>query len=54
VKHKGPEFIRFFEPIELVAGEDLIHLFENLELGLLPRKTFEIDRKFFDEFTRET
>jgi restriction system protein len=41
-------------PIELVAGEDLIHLFENLELGLLPRKTFEIDRKFFDEFTRET
>lgn len=41
-------------PIELVAGEDLIHLFEDLQLGLLPRKTFEIDRKFFDEFTRET
>lgn len=39
-------------PIELVAGEDLIRLFEDLELGLLPRKTFEIDRKFFDEFTR--
>ena len=38
-------------PIELVAGEDLIKLFENLELGLLPRKTFEVDHKFFDEFT---
>jgi restriction system protein len=40
-------------PIELVAGDDLIRLFESLELGLLPQKTFEIDRKFFDEFTRE-
>jgi restriction system protein len=41
-------------PIELVAGDDLIRLFESLELGLLPQKTFDIDRKFFDEFTRET
>jgi len=40
-------------PIELVAGEDLVKLFEDLELGLLPRKTFEIDRKFFDEFSRD-
>jgi restriction system protein len=39
-------------PIELVAGEDLVKLFEDLELGLVPRKTFEIDRKFFDEFNR--
>lgn len=39
-------------PIELVAGEDLVKLFEDLELGLLPRKTFEIDRKFLDEFSR--
>jgi restriction system protein len=39
-------------PIELVAGEDLVKLFEDLELGLLPRRTFEIDRKFFDEFSR--
>ena len=39
-------------PIELVAGEDLVKLFEDLELGLVPRKTFEIDRKFFDEFSR--
>ena len=40
-------------PIELVAGEDLVKLFEDLELGLVPRKTFEIDRKFFDEFNRD-
>jgi restriction system protein len=40
-------------PIELVSGEDLVKLFEDLELGLLPRKTYEIDRKFFDEFSRE-
>lgn len=39
-------------PIELVAGEDLVKLFERLELGLVPRKTFEIERKFFDEFGR--
>jgi restriction system protein len=39
-------------PIELVAGEDLVKLFEDLELGLLPRRTFEIDRKFLDEFSR--
>ena len=39
-------------PIELVAGEDLVKLFEDLELGLLPRRTFEVDRKFFDEFSR--
>lgn len=40
-------------PIELVTGEDLVRLFENLELGLLPRKTFEVDRKFFEEFARD-
>ena len=28
-------------------------LFEKLELGLLPRKTFEVNRKFFDEFSRD-
>ncbi len=37
-------------PIELVAGEDLIKLFESLELGLLPRKTYEVDHRFFEEF----
>ena len=41
-------------PIELVAGEDLVKLFEDLELGLIPRRTFEVDQKFFEEFNRET
>jgi restriction system protein len=40
-------------PIQLVAGEDLVKLFEDRELGLLPRKTFEVNRKFFDEFSRD-
>ena len=40
-------------PIELVAGEDLVKLFEDLELGLIPRRTFEVDQKFFEEFSRE-
>ncbi len=40
-------------PIELVAGEDLVHLFETLELGLKPRKTFDIEDSFFDEFRRD-
>jgi hypothetical protein len=38
--------------IELVAGEDLVKLFEDLELGLVAKKTFEIDRRFFDEFSK--
>ncbi len=40
-------------PIELVAGEDLVRLFESLTLGLVPQTTFEIDHRFFDEFQRE-
>ena len=32
--------------------EDLVKLFEDLELGLVPRRTFEVDQKFFDEFSR--
>lgn len=36
--------------IELVDGQALVSLLENLELGLVPRKTFEIDHRFFDEF----
>ena len=39
-------------PIELVDGQGLIDLFENLELGLTPRKVFDVDDKFFDEFRR--
>lgn len=38
--------------IELVDGEELIRLFESLELGLKPRATFDLDLKFFEEFSR--
>ena len=37
-------------PIELIDGEKLIDMFQELELGLKPVTTFEIDEKFFDEF----
>ena len=37
-------------PIELVDGEKLLQLFEQLELGLAPRTTYEVVESFFDEF----
>lgn len=37
-------------PIELVDGEKLVDLFEQLELGLRPRTTYDVDPAFFDEF----
>jgi len=37
-------------PIELVDGEKLIEMFEELELGLKPKKDFEVDPEFFKEF----
>lgn len=37
-------------PIELVDGEKLIDMFEQLELGLKPKKAYEIDPGFFEEF----
>lgn len=37
-------------PIELVDGDKLLTLFEELELGLAPRKTYELVDSFFDEF----
>ena len=39
-------------PIELVDGQAIVSLLEKLELGLIPRKTFEVDQKFFDEFAQ--
>lgn len=36
--------------IELVDGEKLIEMFEALELGLKPKKDFEVDSEFFKEF----
>lgn len=37
-------------PIELVDGQKLVNMLADLELGLIPRKTFDIDERFFDEF----
>ncbi len=37
-------------PIELVDGDDLVLLFEQLELGLKPRVTYDVDYEFFKEF----
>jgi restriction system protein len=39
-------------PIELVDDEALIQMFERLELGLLPKTTYDVDEKFFDDFKR--
>lgn len=37
-------------PLELVDGPKLIDLFEQLELGLRPKTTYEIDQAFFGQF----
>ncbi|RJR21401.1 MAG: restriction endonuclease [Desulfobacteraceae bacterium] len=39
-------------PIELVDGDLLVEMFERLELGLSPRKTYDVDERFFDEFKK--
>lgn len=39
-------------PIELVDGERLLDMFEELELGLKPKKSFDVDASFFDEFQK--
>jgi len=41
-------------PIELVDGDRLVSLFENLELGLVPRTTYDVDPGFFDQFRGNT
>jgi restriction system protein len=37
-------------PIELVDGEKLLDMFEQLEIGLRPRKTYDVDDAFFEPF----
>lgn len=37
-------------PIELVDGEKLVNMLEDLELGLTPVKAYRIDESFFGEF----
>lgn len=39
-------------PIELVDGELLLNMFEQLELGLKARTTFDVDVNFFNDFMR--
>ena len=41
-------------PIELVDGEKLIELFETLEIGLIPRTTYDVDRNFFAQFEQNS
>jgi restriction system protein len=36
--------------IELVDGDKLLEMLEQLELGVKPRRTFEIDAAFFKDF----
>jgi len=37
-------------PIELVDADKLVKMFEDLELGLKPKTTYELDNDFFEEF----
>lgn len=37
-------------PIELVDGNKLIDMFESLDLGLKPKKAYDVDFAFFEEF----
>ncbi len=37
-------------PIEIIDGEKLLDMLENLELGLRPVTTYEVDHSFFNEF----
>lgn len=39
-------------PIELVDGEKLIEMFEELNLGLRPKKDYELDQEFFDQYSK--
>ncbi len=47
----GKEAVRDgVEQIELVDGEKFVNMLEELELGLRPKTTHELDSKFFEEF----
>ena len=39
-------------PIELVDGDTLVEMFERLELGLIPKRDFDVDEKFFEEYKK--
>lgn len=38
------------QPIELVDGDKLVEMFEQLELGMVPRTVYEVDETFFEPF----
>lgn len=38
-------------PIELVDADKLVQMFVQLELGLIPKTTYDLDNEFFEEFT---
>lgn len=40
------------KPIELVDGDNLVELFESLQLGVKPRITYDVDETFFDEYRK--
>ena len=37
-------------PIELVDGDNLVEMFEKLDMGLRPKKDYELDKEFFDQY----
>lgn len=39
-------------PIELVDGDTLVDIFEQHELGLIPKRAYDVDEKFFDDFKK--
>ena len=39
-------------PIELVDGDVLVDMFERLELGLIQKRTYDVDEKFFDDYKK--
>jgi len=41
-------------PIELVDGDKLVEMFQELDLGVIPKTVYVIDEKFFDEFKNKT
>jgi restriction system protein len=41
-------------PIELVDGEKLAGMLEELQLGLKPKQTYELDAAFFKQFAKES
>lgn len=39
-------------PIELVDGDTLVEIFERHELGLIPKRTYDLDEKFFEDYKK--